>query len=189
MHPECATAALGKHSEISSCLCSLHDPKSIFLTRHRQVVRVVAGHLQEDAAIRPAFVGLSSGMEEARTKAETCRDMLLVANQMADRLQAFLMRFVHLNVSEQSKIIACLDSAQMRLQISRQRFVRARSLRQLRSILVVGEELHTFVLDNRLFGGQGACFFVLGRQVPRGYFAGFYVRLIEGVNSNDRTGY
>src|SRR5215472_15930523 len=84
MHPECAPAALGKHLEISSCLCSLHDPKSIFLTRHRQVVRVVAGHLQEDAAIRPAFVGLSSGMEEARTKAETYRDMLLVANQMTE---------------------------------------------------------------------------------------------------------
>src|ERR1700733_9618664 len=72
-------AALGEDAEIAACLCRLDHPEGIFLPRHRQILRVRTGDLQDHTAVRPALVDLTGRMQEARAEAETGRDFLLVA--------------------------------------------------------------------------------------------------------------
>src|SRR5215813_9251555 len=70
MNSQCATAAFGEHGEIPARLRGFDDTKRVFLARNGKVGCVVTGDLQEDAAVRPSFVGLSGRMQEARAKAE-----------------------------------------------------------------------------------------------------------------------
>ena len=83
MDAQRAPAALGQHLEVAARLGRLDDAEGVLLARHRQVVRVVAGDLQEDAAVRPALVGLAGRVQEARPEAEAGGDALPVAHAMA----------------------------------------------------------------------------------------------------------
>ncbi len=74
----------------------------------------------------PALVGLTRGVQEARTKSQAGGDFLPVAHAHAHVLQRLLMRLVHLDVAEQRKIIARLQPIQVRPQISYQRLIRTR---------------------------------------------------------------
>src|SRR5258708_37535852 len=70
VHTQCAAAAFGKNREVAEGLCGLHDAEGVFLPGHRKILGVAAGDLQKNAAIEAAFVSLSSGVQEARAKAE-----------------------------------------------------------------------------------------------------------------------
>jgi len=68
VHAQCTAAALGENGKIAAGLRGLDYAEGKFLAWHGQVVGVVAGDLQEDAAVRAAFVGLASGMKERGPK-------------------------------------------------------------------------------------------------------------------------
>src|SRR5260370_18318277 len=87
VHPQGAPAAFGKDLEIAARLRLLDDAKGIGLAGHRQIVGIVTGDLQEDAGVRPALIGLSRRVLEARPEADTrCRPRP-VANDLTDSLQ------------------------------------------------------------------------------------------------------
>src|SRR3954468_14059738 len=81
MYPQRAAAAFGQHVEIAARLRRLDHAKTRLLAGHREILGIVGGDLQEDAAVRPAFVGLPGGMQEARPEFRAGRDMALVANR------------------------------------------------------------------------------------------------------------
>ena len=74
VHAQRTAIPFGKHFEISARLRSLDDAERGFISRDREILRVMSGNLQEDAGIRPAFVGLSGRMQEARPEAQAGRD-------------------------------------------------------------------------------------------------------------------
>src|SRR6185312_146091 len=59
---------------------------------------------------------------------------------------------------------------------------------QFSSILLVGIQLDSLVLNDRRLAGKRSSFFILSSELARGYFAGFYVRLIEAVDADYRSG-
>src|ERR1700758_2074500 len=128
MHAQCPATTFCEHLEISTSLRRFDNSERIFLARHRQVLGIVTGDLQKDPRIRPAFVSLPRGVQEARTEAEAGRDMFLVAERVPNRLQCFLVRLVHLEVAEDSEVITCLDAAEVRLQVSGKRLVEPAAL-------------------------------------------------------------
>ena len=183
MHAQCAAATFCEHLEISTSLRRFDNSERIFLARYRQVLGIITGDLQKDPRIRPAFVSLPRGVQEARTEAEASRDMFLVAERVPNRLQCFLVGLVHLDVAEDCEVITCLDAAEVLLQIAGQRFVGAGSLGEVGGIFLVGEKLHAFVVENWFLGRQGAGLLVLGSETLRGNLAGFDVGLVEGVDT------
>src|SRR5262249_34874489 len=60
VNPQRPPSALRQYFEIATRLCGLHQAERVFLIRYGQIVSVVAGHLQEDTAVRPTFIRLSS---------------------------------------------------------------------------------------------------------------------------------
>ena len=76
MHDKNATSALGQHLEIAARLRCLDNAKRVRLFRHLEIIGVVAGDLQEHAAVGAAFVDLTGRMQEARPKPETGGDPL-----------------------------------------------------------------------------------------------------------------
>src|SRR5580704_6158881 len=76
-----APVAFGQHFEVAARLRRLDDAKGVFLIRHLQIGGVIAGDLQEHAAIWAAFVGLPGRMQEPRPKAKTGGDVLAIADQ------------------------------------------------------------------------------------------------------------
>ena len=73
--------ALGQHFEIAPGFRRLDDAEGVFLAGNREIVGVVAGDLQEDAAVGPALVGLPGGMQKARAEPKAGRDALAVAHK------------------------------------------------------------------------------------------------------------
>src|SRR5882672_11472964 len=106
-------AAFGKNGKIAAGLPRLHDSKRVLLSRNRQVLGVVAGNLQENAAIRAAFIGLSRRMQEARAKAENCGHFFLVAHGMPHALQSCFICRIHGDVAEHGEIIARTGAREM----------------------------------------------------------------------------
>jgi hypothetical protein len=80
MNAQRSSIAFRQNVEVASGLRGFDDSESVLLFRDRQVLRVFASDLEEDAAVRAAFVGLSSGVQEAGAEAETGRDALTVAD-------------------------------------------------------------------------------------------------------------
>src|SRR6267154_5244852 len=73
----------------------------------------------------------------------------------------------------------------MRLQDFGERFAALQSV----GISWIGVELHAVAFEKRLFSGQLAVGFIFAGQFTSGDFAGFDVRLVEGVDADDRTGH
>src|SRR6266581_7333922 len=80
MNAQGSSIAFRQNVEVASSLRGFDDSESVFLSGDWQILRVVAGDLQEYAAVRAAFVGLSGGVQEAGAEAETGRDALAVAD-------------------------------------------------------------------------------------------------------------
>jgi len=62
MNSQCATTAFGEHGEIPARLRGFDDTKRVFLAGNGKIGCIVTGDLQEDAAVRPSFVGLPRRM-------------------------------------------------------------------------------------------------------------------------------
>ena len=60
MDPEGSTIPVHQYLEVPSGLSSLDDAEGISLPRYRKVSGVLARDLEEDTAVGPALVGLSS---------------------------------------------------------------------------------------------------------------------------------
>ena len=76
----------------------------------------------------------------------------------------------------------------MCLEITHERPIAASRLRQLRFVFVVGKQLNAVILEHRLLGRQRPGFFVLRRQAARRNFARLDIRLVKGVDPNNRSG-
>ncbi len=111
-----APAALGEHLEIAARLRRLDNAEGVFLARHRQILGVVAGDLQEHTAVRAALIGLPGRMQKARAKAEAGRAFKPVADRQAQPLHRLDMAGVALDIGEERHIIAGADPAELRLQ-------------------------------------------------------------------------
>src|SRR5262249_44518635 len=106
MHAQDAPPALRQHFEIAPRLRRLDDAETVFVTRHVEIVGVVAGDLQKHAAVRPSFVGLSGRMEETRPKPDAGRHPLAVTDHYADILQRVAVSPVALDVGEKRAVVA-----------------------------------------------------------------------------------
>src|SRR5271169_751874 len=116
VRPQGAPTAFGKNPEIAARLRLLDDPKGIGMAGHRQILGIVAGDLQEDAAVRSALVGLSRRMLEARPEADACGCLRAVTNGATDALQDVNMGGAALDVGEQCRVVTGADPPEMRLQ-------------------------------------------------------------------------
>src|SRR5665213_115910 len=114
MDPERSPPALGQHIEIAARLRRFYHAETIFLPRHGQILRLVAGDLEEHTAIRAALIGLSGRMQEARSELEAGGDALAVANHHPQRLQHGNMRRLALDIGENGAIIAGPKTREMR---------------------------------------------------------------------------
>src|SRR5690348_9109501 len=108
--------ALAKNLQIAAGLRRLYHSECVLLPGNRDIPGIVAGDLQEDAGIRPAFVRLSRGVQEARSETQDSSDLPGVANLSARGLQRFFMRGVHLDVGQHSEVIAGAERVQVRAQ-------------------------------------------------------------------------
>src|SRR5437899_1705152 len=113
MYSESTTAAFREDLKIAERLCCLHHAETVFLAGNWQINGIITRHLQEHAGVGAALVGLSRGVQEARTKAETGSHMPFVANVMARDLERSFMSAVHLNVSQKSEVVAGSELTEM----------------------------------------------------------------------------
>src|SRR5438067_3374647 len=97
---------LRQHGEVSAGLRRSYHSEGVLLPWHRNVLRIVTRDLQKDAAVRSTFIGLAGGMEEARAEAKAGCVFSSIAGAVANSLERLLMRRIHFDVREQSKIIA-----------------------------------------------------------------------------------
>src|SRR5439155_5373328 len=126
-------------------------------------------------------------MQKPRTKTKTRCHASSITNGTTHRLQRRFMIVVHLNIGQQSKIIAFGQTITMRLEISVQRTF-ARSFIKSCGVSLVSEQLDAIALENRSLRRQRSVFFIFAGQLARREFAGFNVRLIEWIDADDRTG-
>src|SRR5579862_628271 len=80
VHSKRSPLAIEQHLKIPTSLRRLHHPKRELLPGHFQIRRIVTSDLQEDSAIRPAFVRLPGRMQEPRTEPKTSGNLLYIAN-------------------------------------------------------------------------------------------------------------
>src|SRR5262249_7498968 len=106
MDTQGAPASFRQNGEIAPGLRGLDDPERVSLIRHGKIAGVIARYLKENAGLRPAFVSLSRGMQEARPEAEAGRDALSVTDQNTDVLQRVAMLLVAFDVGQEGAVIA-----------------------------------------------------------------------------------
>ena len=73
----------------------------------------------------------------------------------------------------------------MRPQIPDKRLVIAGRVAQFRGVLLVSKKLDSFVVEDGLFRGKGTSLFVFRSQIARDHFAGFDIRLIECIDTDN----
>src|SRR5260370_20916282 len=183
VHAKRTSAALRKYREIATRLRCFDHPKRIFLFRDRKIVGIVTSDLQEDTAVGSAFIGLACRVQKPRPKSENSRQLLGVSDRMADALQSGFILSVHRDVAEHSEIIPCAGARQMSFQDLRERFSVLKSF----SVPRVRVELHAAAFEEGLLFWQLALCFILACEFPRFDLAGFYVRLVEGIDADDRS--
>src|SRR5882672_157831 len=116
MNTQRSPPAFRKHVKISTRLRRFYGAKSIFLSGHGKIGGIIARDLQKDATVRAALVSLSGRVQEARSKAETCRDLLLVTHNVSEFLQHLFVFGVHCDVGERGEVIARACASEMRFQ-------------------------------------------------------------------------
>src|SRR5579885_3422948 len=73
VHAQQAPPAFCQDPEITPRLRRFHDPERVTLSWDGEIGGIVAGDLQEDAAVRPTLIGLPGRMQKPRTEAEAGR--------------------------------------------------------------------------------------------------------------------
>src|SRR5215470_5624895 len=116
MHAQRAPSPLGKHCEIPPRLRRLNDTERVFLFGNREVIGIVAGDLQEDAAVRPSLVSLPGRVQKARAKSQNGRDPLCVPDLVADSFESRLILSVHRDIAQESEIISIAHALEMQPQ-------------------------------------------------------------------------
>src|SRR5947209_19278946 len=76
----------------------------------------------------------------------------------------------------------------MRAQQMIQREIITGKLLEVRGVALISEQLDVIILVEWRLAGKRAGFFVCGSEFARDNFAGLDVWLIEGINSQNRTG-
>src|SRR5271156_2490445 len=124
-------------------------------------------------------------MEKPRTKSEACRTLLGIANRVSDRLKRFLVRFAHLDVSEQCEIIILGQAIKMRFQVFHEGLFGRDSLVERLGVSLIGEQLNALGLKDRNFGRKSPVLLVLDRQLTCGNFACLDIWLIKSIDPQD----
>src|SRR5713101_5136286 len=122
-------------------------------------------------------------MQEPRPEAQASRSSGLVPNAPPDRLQLASVLVVHLQVREQREVISGPQAREVRLE---RRGQRAGSTDRL-GVGSVGKQAQAALLEERSLGRQRTGSLVFFGQLPRLYLAGLDVRLVEGVDPQDRS--
>src|SRR5258708_7634799 len=117
MNTECSSSAFGQDLEIAARLSGFNDSEGVLLAGDRKIGSIITGDLEEYAAVGSALVGLAGRVQEARAKAKTGGDLLCIAHGVTHALQLLLVLVVHLDIAEQSEVVACAQAAEVRLQI------------------------------------------------------------------------
>ena len=190
VHAQRAALAVGENLKVPASLRRFHHSESVLLSGNRQVGRVVAGDLQEDAAVGPAFVSLPGGVQESRAEPEAGRDPFLISHHHPQSLQERFVLGIHFYICQQREIIAVAETGEVSAEVILQRATGRTSggragidgFRQFGSILFVGEKFEASFFDDRFFGGKRAFAFVLRGELLGYDFAGFDVGLVEGVD-------
>ena len=128
MYAERATFTLDEDREVPARLCRLGHTERIALTRDQDVLGIVGGDLKKDTAVRASLVGLTGGVQEKRAESERSSDTLADAHRVTQRLQSGSMRLIHREIRENRKIVALLQSVQVRAQICCERPIAAERL-------------------------------------------------------------
>ena len=188
MDPQRAASALDQHRQVAAGLRSLNHAKAIAAAGNADILRIMAGDLQENAGIRSALVGLAGRMLESRSEAETGRRAGRVANHRTHRGQAARMAVVSFDISEQRDIIArraaCVDAAEMAPEIADRVVVPPEFARVAR----VRIEREAVFAEYRRFRWQALRFGIDFHHCARLQLARFDVRLIERIDRQDRAG-
>ena len=98
------------------------------------------------------------------------------------------MLVIHLNVSEQRKVIVRLSIDRDALSDSRQGSV-AGGVFNAAAFLIIGKQLDAVVFEERRLGRQRSRLLVFFSEFSRLDLAGFDVRLIEWIDADDRSGH
>ncbi len=104
--PQRPASALGENGEVAPRLRRDDRAEAERPPGDRQVLRRVGGNLQEDAAVRPALVGLARRVEEPRPEFQAGRDPAGVADREAALLQDRVVGLVARQVGEEGDVVA-----------------------------------------------------------------------------------
>src|SRR5438874_4800928 len=184
MNSQCAAASLRQHRKISASLGRFYHSKSIFLPRYGEIGSIVTGNLQENAAVRTTFVGLTGRMQKARTKAQARRHFFCVAHGKTNCLQRFFVFGVHWNVAQHREVVPGADAQKMAPKNCAKRL----SARECSGILFVSEKFGFLRNEKWRFRRKAASSFIFTGEFLGFNFAGFDVWLIECVDADYRAG-
>ena len=107
---------------------------------------------------------------------------------MPNGLQLVEVPCIAIDIGQQGEVVASREAVHVGLQISTKCAVISGPVCQRGGVLLVGEQSNPVFFQDRRLGGQGAGRFVGRRQFARCDFAGLDVRLIEGVDAQQRAG-
>src|SRR6185503_14864781 len=114
MHPQKTPASRRHDVEVTARLGSLNPAERKLTSRNGNVCGIVAGDLDKEAGVWSTLEQLAGRVEVARTKANQGGDLPAISNLLADLLQGGAVFVVHVEKRKQGKIIARLQSLQVR---------------------------------------------------------------------------
>lgn len=104
--PQRPASTFRQDLEVSPGLRRFDHAEGVLLPGHGEVGGIIAGDLQNDAAVRSTLVSLTRGMKEPRTKFEAGGHSLPVTQRQTQFLQKCFVLGIHLDVRQQGKVIA-----------------------------------------------------------------------------------
>ncbi len=113
MNAQSAAAALCENREIAAGLRGFYDAKSVFLARDRQVLCIIACNLKENPRVGTPLVGLSCGVQKARSETQNGGDFFFVAHRVPNSLERFLIFAVQRKRPENCEVIAAASAREM----------------------------------------------------------------------------
>src|SRR6185503_8563673 len=182
VHAQCPSLAVGKNLEIAAGLRCFHNTERVLCPRYGQIVGVVTGNLQEDSLIRAALIRLSCRMQKARAETKTSGYLLGIPDSMTNLLQSSFVFPVHLNVAQHREVVAGLNAVEVGLYMSG----KVPAVHGA-CIVWIGKQLDAGLLEDWSLWRQRSRLLVLIRELAGLNFAGFHVRLVEGIDGDNRT--
>src|SRR5215467_132020 len=119
-------------------------------------------------------------MQEARAEAKASRNLPGIAYRVTNLLQKRFVLGIHLDVCQQSEVVARLYTIQMLTEAPTDIAVA-----QGRSVLHIGKKFDSRLLEDRFLRRKGPRFLVLACKLAGFDLTGFDIRLIERVDPDD----